>query len=516
VSQERKNWQSKLGFILAASGSAIGLGNIVFFSSNAYQYGGGAFYLPYFLALFVLGLPIMMMEFGLGTLTRQSFPLALRKLVGKKGEFFGWFSIAGSFIITMYYVAILGWACGMLLGTFGSLFEPGISAPFTPFETPTESVSSTVFFFNMIAGWQPLILIVVIWILNVIILRKGTHSIERAVRVFVPLMWIFMIGLAIRGLTLDGGFDGVMFLFTPDFQGISEPNVWRGAFSQMFFSLSLGMGIMTAYASYLPKNADQVNNSLLVSFLNCSFEFIAGTAIFSLLFVFALNPAGTSLSLSFFVIPQGIAGLSTLPWVVRLFGFIFFLLIVMAGLTSSVSLMEAFVSAIIDKLKLKRNKALIYVGIVGLIGSAFFSLPQIIDAGLSGNGTLGLTLLDLMDHWVFNYSLLIVGLAEVILIGWILGADRLREALNEHTKLRLGKWFVVLIKYVIPVLLTVVIVSSLVSEYQPNGPDGGLLYGSNYDMPGWEWLPVFIPIFWLVVSITFSYLLTNRSNKETS
>ncbi len=235
MSQPRKNWQSKLGFILAASGSAIGLGNIVFFSSNAYQYGGGAFYLPYFLDLFVLGLPIMILDLGIGTLTGQSFPLALRKLVGKKGEFFGWFSIAGSMIITMYYVAILGWACGMLIGTFGSLFEPGITAPFEPFTTPTESPNSTVYFFKLISTWQPLLLILVIWGLNVLILSKGTHSIERAVRVFVPLMWIFMIGLAVRGLTLNGGFDGAMYLFTPDFKGISEPNVWRGALVRCSF-----------------------------------------------------------------------------------------------------------------------------------------------------------------------------------------------------------------------------------------------------------------------------------------
>lgn len=514
MSQPRKNWQSKLGFILAASGSAIGLGNIVFFSSNAYQYGGGAFYLPYFIALFVLGLPIMMLELGIGTLTSQSFPLALRRLAGKRGEFFGWWSIAGAMIITMYYIAILGWACGMLLGTFGSLFEPGMSAPFAPFETPTESPSATIYFFSMISTWRPMVLIFVIWGLNILILRRGTDSIERAVRVFVPLMWLFMIGLAVRGLTLDGGFDGVMFLFSPDIQGISQPSVWRGAFSQMFFSLSLGMGIMTAYASYLPKDADQVNNSLLISFLNCSFEFIAGAAIFSLLFVFALNPAGTSLSLSFFVIPQGINELSTLPWIVRLFGFLFFLLIVLAGLTSSVSLIEAFVSAIIDKLKINRSTALKYIAGIGLVGSGLFSLPQIIDAQLTGNGTLGLTLLDLMDHWVFNYSLLIVGLAEVLLIGWVLGADRLRQALNEHTALRLGKWFEGLIKYVIPLLLIVVILSSLIEEYQPNGPEGGLLYGSNYEMPGFEWLPVFIPLLWLALSLTFAYVLTNRSNAE--
>ena len=264
MSQSRGNWKSKMGFILAASGSAIGLGNIVFFSSNAYQYGGGAFYLPYFIALFVLGMPVMMVEFGIGSMTGKSFPLALRNFAGKRGEFVGWWSIACAMFITAYYISILGWAFGMMVGSFGSLFEPGISAPFTPFETPTESVNAMVYFFNLTATWWPLVFIIILWIINIYILKNGAQSIERAVRVFVPTMWIFMIILAIRGITLNGGFNGVMYLFTPDFEGISDPGVWRGAFSQMFFSLSLGMGTMTAYASYLPKNADQVNNGMLV------------------------------------------------------------------------------------------------------------------------------------------------------------------------------------------------------------------------------------------------------------
>lgn len=519
MSTQRKNWQSKLGFILAASGSAIGLGNIVFFSSNAYQYGGGAFYLPYFAALFVLGLPIMVVEFGMGTLTHQSFPLALRKLVGRRGEFVGWWGMAGSMLITMYYVAILGWAFGMLIGTFGSLFEGGVSAPFTPFETPTpdDQPNATIYFFDLLATWKPVLYIAVIWGATAYILRHGAQSIERAVRWFVPLMWIFMIGLAIRGVTLDGGFDGVMYLFTPDFAGISDPIVWKGAFSQMFFSLSLGMGIMTAYASYLPKNADQVNNSMLVSFLNCGFEFIAGVAIFSLLFVFALNPAGTTLSLSFFVIPQGINELSSLPWVVRAFGCAFFLLLVMAGLTSAVSLAEAFVSALIDKLGITRVRAVAIVSLAGIAGSFCFSLPQIIDKGLSGDGTLGLTLLDVTDNWVFNYSLLIVGLSEVVLIGWVLGADKLRHAINEHARIKLGAWFDFAIKYFIPVILSAVILLSLIAEFSSSSQKGsqkGVPYGSAYDMPGFEWIPWVVPIVWLGGSIAFAWYLSGLKTGE--
>ncbi len=505
MSTQRQNWGSKLGFILAASGSAIGLGNIVFFSSNAYQYGGGAFYLPYFIALFVLGMPIMMVEFGLGTKTGQAFPLALGQLAGKRGEFVGWWSIACAMFITAYYVTILGWAFGMMLGSFGSLFEPGASAPFAPFREPTETANATVYFFDLIATWSPLFYVLIIWVVSIFILRKGTHSIEAAVRVFVPLMWAFMIILVIRGLTLEGGFDGVMYLFTPDFKGISEPDVWRGAFSQMFFSLSLGMGTMTAYASYLPKDADQVNNTMLVSFLNCSFEFLAGIAIFSLLFVFALNPSGTTLSLSFFVIPQGINELSSLPWIVRLFGFLFYLLIVLAGITSAISLIESPASAFMDKFKITRARALSIVAIPCIIGSLLFALPMIIDEGLTGNGTLGLTLLDITDHWVFNYSLLTVGFLEVLMLGWILGADKLRAALNENAKLKIGRWFEILIKFILPVLLFVVIVSSLWQEF-------GELYGSRYEMPGFSWLTVFVPIFWLVSTIIFAYWITNRKH----
>lgn len=513
MSDSRDNWNSKLGFILAASGSAIGLGNIVFFSSNAYQYGGGAFYLPYFLALFLLGIPIMMVEFGMGTITRKAFPLALSQLVGRRAEFAGWWAIACTGFITMYYIAILGWALGMMFGALGTLFEPGLTAPFAPFSEPAPEPSAMVFFFKQLATWQPLLFILIIWGLNLIILRRGTETIEKAVRVFVPLMWLFMIGIVIRGLTLEGGFQGIMYLFTPDFDGISDPSVWRGAFSQMFFSLSLGLGALTTYASYLPRKSDQVNNAMLVSFLNCSFEYISGIAIFSLLFVFALNPAGSTLSLSFFVIPQGINELSQQPWIVRLIGFGFFALLVMAGLTSSISLIESPASALIDKLKISRTKALRMIAIPGVIGSCLFALPQIIDPGLSGNGTLGLTLLDITDHWVFSYSLLTAGLATSLMIGWVMGAENMRQALNKHAALKLGRWFNFLLKYLAPLLLLTVIISSLATELRyENG--AWIYYGSGYEMPGYEWLLVVVPIVWLASTLSFAYFITYRAKPK--
>ena len=320
---ERGAWKSKLGFILAASGSAIGLGNIVFFASNAYSAGGGAFYLPYFLALFVLGIPVMILEFSLGTRTGTSFPVAMRQLVGKKGEYVGWWTTGGALFITMYYITILGWALAMLFGAFGGLLTDPATAPFAGMEEPTAGPNATVYFFGLITTWWPMLAVVAIWAMTILILWKGTSTIEAAVRVFVPLMWLFMIVLIVRGVSLPGGADGVLYLFTPNFAALGDPSVWQTAFSQMFFSLSLGLGTMTAYASYLPKDADQVNNSLVVSFMNCGFEYIAGIAIFSMLFAFAIVPSGGTLSLSFFVIPQGIA---EFPFWVKGFGVFFFFL----------------------------------------------------------------------------------------------------------------------------------------------------------------------------------------------
>ena len=503
--ENRGAWKSKIGFILAASGSAIGLGNIVFFASNAYQYGGGAFYLPYFIALFVLGIPVMIIEFSLGTMTGKSFPTAMRQLVGKKGEYAGWWTISCALFITMYYITILGWALTMLVGAFGGLLTDPAIAPFAGMDSPSDGPNATVYFFGMIATWAPMLSVAAIWTMTILILWRGTKTIEAAVRIFVPLMWLFMIVLIVRGLTLDGGVDGMLYLFTPNLDGIMDVNVWQGAFAQMFFSLSLGLGTMTAYASYLPKDADQINNSMVVSFLNCGFEFIAGIAIFSMLFAFAIVPAGGTLSLSFFVIPQGIA---EFPFWIKGFGVFFFFLLVIAGLTSAVSLVEGQASALIDKLGISRAKGLTMVMIPGIIGSLAFALPQIIDPAISSGGTLGFSLLDMLDHWAFGYSLLIGGLIECVMIGWVLGADKLRTFVNEHSKFTLGKWFNVQIKFVIPTILTLVIVGTLWQDLS------GGLYQSGTDFGNFNWLPAAIPVFWIIATLIISAVLTNRPSHD--
>ena len=475
-----------MGFILAASGSAIGLGNIVFFGANAYTFGAGAFYLPYLVALVFVGIPVLIAELGLGTFTQKAFPAAMREVGGAKGEFIGWWGLLNSAFITAYYITILAWVCGMFVGAAGKLWLP--SSNVEAFGIP-EMPNPVGYFFDMISSWWVLVLVVIVWLLNVFIVRRGIDSIEPVTKVFVPLMWIFMIVLIIRGVTLPNGEDGVYLLFTPNFSVMNDLNVWGGAVSQIFFSLTLGFGVMTAYASYLPKSSDQTSNSLVVACLNCGFEYVAGIAIFSILFSFAIVPQASTLAMMFFVVPQGI---KALPFGVIAFGLMFFFLLLIAGLSSSISLVEAINSALVDKFGWSRRKVLTTTATVGVLGSLCFALPMVIDGNLASNGTLGLTLLDLVDHWAFSHGLLIVGLVECLMIGWLLPISKIRELLNRNSRLNLPVAFDWLIKLVIPLGLTAILGHSIYQKFV-NG-----MYGSTFTFDWGASLPWIAFAAWLL------------------
>jgi len=507
----RGQWKSRVGFILAASGSAIGLGNIVFFSANAYRFGGGAFYLPYLIALFVIGIPVMILEFGLGNYSGRAFPESLYRIAGKRGEFVGWSAIFNAGFLTMYYITILSWVFGMLIGSFGALWEASTAIP--AFGLAEGAIPNPVaYFFNMLSGWQPIVYVALVWLFNVLIVRNGVESIEPVTKVFVPLMWAFMVILIIRGLTLDNGLHGVYFLFTPNFSVMKDPAVWQGAFSQIFFTLSLGFGTMTAYASYLPKKSDLTQNSVITSLLNCSFEYIAGLAIFSMLFAFAIVPQASTLAMTFFIIPRGIGEFPSGS--VAIFGVLFFTLLLLAGLTSSVSLVEGIVSSMRDKYKWTRKKTVMVTAAVGFVGSVCFALPQVVNPGLEDDGTLGLTLLDLIDHWVFSYGLLIMGLSECVFVGWVMGPDKIRKHLNVNSRIKLGIWFDALIKFVIPALLLFVLGYSLVGEFR----DGlyGTAYNDNYG-EGFQFMrfmPVIVLLVWFLGVTIMSFYLTQKGEYD--
>jgi len=497
MAEIRSQWGSKIGFILAASGSAIGLGNVVFFSANAYKYGSGAFYIPYLVALVIVGIPVMIMELGLGTHTGKAFPQSLHHVAKRPGEFIGWWGVLNATVISMYYVAILGWVMGMFIGSLKGLWSTDVvtTGAFGALNLP----NPFGYFFKMLGSWNPILYVGIVWLLNFLIVHRGTQSIELATRWMVPLMWVCMLALIVRGVTLPNGEHGAYLLFNPNTRVMFDPEVWKGAFSQMFFTLSLGFGIMTAYASYLPKHSDQVHNAATISFLNCSFEFIAGLAVFSLLFAFSVVPKASTLSMMFFVVPQGIANL---PHFVQAFGLLFFFLLFIAGLTSSISLVEAFVAALIDKFQWPRRWALGLVVVACMAGSVAFALPHVVDPALASDGTLGLTLLDLFDHWAFSYGLLITGLLECILVGWVFGAKRLGEIINHDSTLGVGWWWQTIIRLIVPAILVALIGWGIWGEIS----DG--LYGNGFTVQGVTWLHWLAFALWVLFTTGLAFALT--------
>jgi NSS family neurotransmitter:Na+ symporter len=507
-SRPREAWGSRLGFILAASGSAIGLGNIVFFSARSYTYGGGAFYLPYLVALLVVGLPMLLLELAMGRVLGGALPSALGRVAGRRGEFVGWWGIANALIITMYYITLLAWITGMgWRALMGSLWET--SVPVVRFGMPEGALPNPVAsFFDVISSQGMFASVALVWGLNVLLVLRGTRSIERAVKIMMPLLWIMMAALLVTGLTLPGGLDGVWLLLTPDLRALGAPTVWQGAFSQIFFTLSLGFGIMTAYGSYLPARSDDVANACAIAGLNCLFELLAGLAVFTLVAVFALTPKASTLAMMFFIVPAGIA---QLPLPAQFTGTLFFSLLLMAGLTSSVSLVEAAIAAIRDRRPgWSRSRVLAAVAVFGLLGSCAFAAPMVLDPGLEQNGTLGLTLLDFIDHYTNSYGLILVGFLQALMTGWLLPPGMLRSRINEHAALRLGPWFDVLVRWVIPGVLGAVLLANLTEELAR-----GSLYGQHPALTGWlAWLPLLALAFWGTFPVAAAWVLSRRSGVE--
>ncbi len=211
--------------------------------------------------------------------------------------------------------------------------------------------------------------------------------------------------------------------------------------------------------------------------------------------------------MTFFIIPRGIA---EMPAGVTVFGLLFFALLLMAGLTSSVSLVETLIAPMLDKFRWSRKRVVAVAAAVGFVGSALFALPQVINPGLENDGTMGLTLLDLVDHWVFSYGLLLVGLSECLLIGWLVGPEKIRRHLNAASRVQLGSWFDLLIKYVIPALIMFVLGFSLWNEFK-----GGLYamsYGENYSekYQFMRFAPPVVLAVWFGACLGFALLLTRK------
>ncbi|HHM23429.1 MAG TPA: sodium-dependent transporter, partial [Bacteroidetes bacterium] len=446
-------WKSRIGFLLAAIGAAIGLGNIWRFSYLCYKNGGGAFLIPYIVALLTAGIPLLILEYGLGHRFRGSAALSFYR-IGRKWEWIGWWpSVFVVLGITFYYTVILAWCLDYFFYSFTLKWGADPAAFFYQ-----QHLHLSRGFFNL--GRPSAVIIAglfAIWLLNWLIELRGVQrGIELACKIFIPLLVLLTAILVVRGVTLPGAGKGIVWYLKPDFHSLVNPRVWLDAYGQIFFSLSLAMATMIAYASYLPKKSDVVQNAYITGFANSGFSLFAGFAVFSTLGFIAtqqgLPPSKVvqgGFGLAFIAYPRAI---SAMPVGAHLLGLVFFAALVIAGLSSSISQIEGLVASLIDKFGWKRGKIIHLIALLG-----FF-------VGLIYTTGAGYYWLDVVDHFISSYALVLVGLLEALVVGWVLKASVLREYVNGISNVKIGPWWDFMVKFFIPIVLAVIFVWSMAND----------------------------------------------------
>ena len=450
MEQKREKWGSKTGFILAAAGSAIGLGNIWKFPYIAGENGGASFVIVYLICIAIIGLPVLIAEILIGRTTQRDPVGAFRKLSNSKfWASVGGMGIVGGFLILSFYAVIAGWALGYIVEALkGSFFN---------FTEPTSSAN----YFNDLVGdifWNLGYFILFMLITAVIVWSGIRKGIERGSKIMMPILFFLLIILMIRGLTLEGAGNGMKFLWDPDWSKINAQSVLI-ALGHAFFTLSLGMGAMLTYGSYMSKKTSVPNSALQIVFLDTLIALIAGIAIFTSVFAVGLDPAAGpglifhTLPSVFIKMPGG-----------YFFSILFFVLLTIAALTSSISLLQVVVSYFVDERGWQRHRAVIVLAsVIALLG-----IPSALSFNVLADFKIfGLNFFALVDFIASNILLPLGGLLISIFVAWVWGFDKalvnLREGaekLFDNSPWVLNFWQIFL-RYFAPILIFLVLLHSI-------------------------------------------------------
>lgn len=446
--KKRETFGSKLGFIMATAGSALGLGNIYRFPCEAGANGGAAFVIVYLALALVIGTPLMISEFVIGRNSRSNPVGAFRKLSGGKGTAWpvvGYLGVLCAFLILAFYTTVAGWTLGYLgksaAGHFAGQDLAAIQRQFSDFTNHP---------------WLPILCQLAFLALTAVVVMRGVKGgIERWSKILMPMLLVIMVVLCVKSLTLSGAREGLEFFFKPDFSKITG-KVVLSALGQSFFSLSIGMGALITYGSYLGRRDNMVSSAVSVTLADALVAILAGVIIFPAAFSFGIQPeAGASLAFT------------TLPLVFQqmtggyFFCLIFFLLLVIATLTSTISLLEVIVAALTEELRLSRTKA----ALLGAVGTAVIGVLATMSFRAGSPLHIGAkTVFDLLDQVTALYMMPIGGLLIVLFVGWKMKRGDVMDELTSHQTLRPGlrKVILFIIKYIAPVAIAVIFVSQLV------------------------------------------------------
>ena len=460
--EKRGQWGSRFTFILAAIGSAVGLGNAWRFPGLAAKHGGGTFLLVYLVAMAVMGIPLLMMEISISRKFRKGAIESMRG-INKKAEFVGWAAVSNAFVIVCYYAVVFAWVILMFVNSWQFAGMTGNS----------ESASNLFFELTkttgMVEGYdipgEVLLCTLVAWGLIFYCIRNGASSVGKVVKftVFAPVLLLLI--MAVKGCTMPGAGEGLAKFFIPDFSALADPSLWVDAVGQVFYSLSIMMAIMFAYGSYLGNDANIAMDTIIIAFSDMAISVLSGVVMFSTMGGTGMldKITDSGVATAFIVYPQAIVNLTDIGWLNAVFGAIFYLMLITLAIDSAFSIVEGVSAAVADKFHLKpKTVTLAVCGICGVISIIFTTQA-------------GLAWLDIVDNWTNQINLIVIGIMECIAIGWTFSLKKVLGEVNRNTKKFKAPlwWFAASIKFVSPILLTALFVWNMIVLFGQNGGSYG-------------------------------------------
>lgn len=437
---EVNRWDSPLSFILAMIGAAVGLGNIWRFSYVLYSNGGGAFFIPYLVAIFLMGIPFLILEYGIGFSYKDSFPNIFKR-INPKLEFVSWILILIVFMVVIYYAVIVGWDLVYLISSINFAWGSDPALYFVKSVGGSSDLSKITSF--MI---PTVIAVLVIWFLIWYISHKNLKDgIGKFSRVLIPALFVMMAIIIVYSISLPGSDIGINTLLHPDWQSLTKVEIWLAAFSQILFSLSMGQAISMSYASYLPENSRLIDDVFVVVACNCLFEVFTAFGIFSVL-GFMSATSGTPMiqlvsegtGLVFIVFPMIF---NIMGPVGHVFAPFLFIAILFAGITSAIAIMEPMVNSIMHKFDWTRKKAVTVLVCIGCCMSMIFT---------TGAGSY---LVGVIDTFLNNFCLIPLIAVQCVVFTQFTDLDAIISILNENSKINVNKIWIYIIKYILPVCL---------------------------------------------------------------
>ena len=454
---QQNQWDSSVAFIFAMIGAAVGLGNIWRFSYVLYSNGGGSFFIPYLIAIAIMGIPFLILEYGVGFTFKESFSAIMRR-INPKFEIIAWILVLFVFIVTIYYMVILSWDLVYLGSSFTFSWGTDAAHYFVSKVGGSSNLSNASFLLVPTA-----IGVVILWIVLWFIAHRNVDKgIGKVSKILIPALFVIMGFIIVYALTLPGAEIGINTLLTPDWGKLMDVNIWLAAFAQIICSLSMGQAIALTYASYLPEDSKLINNVLIVVASNSLFEICTAFGVFSILGYMSftngtpmvqLITEGTGLIFIVFPMIFNIMG----P-IGRIIAPLLFLAILFAGVTSALGFLEPMLNTTADKLGWSRKKTATVLSIVGC------AVSLLLTSGISSY------LVGIVDTFVNEFGILVLIGIQCIIFAWFYGVDKVMPALNGRSLIDVGTTWKFIIKYLLPCVLIVMWAIGIVKLFSTAKP----------------------------------------------